>query len=79
MANNSVRNPAHKAGVREKIRVAVLIDRLQRNAEADQEFMTPNQIKCAEILLKKSLPDLSSVQHTGDAENPIAHTVKISL
>lgn len=34
--------------------------------------MTPTQLKAAEILLRKSLPDLSSVQLSGDAENPVA-------
>lgn len=33
--------------------------------------MTPTQIKAAEILLRKSIPDLQAVTISGDAENPL--------
>lgn len=36
--------------------------------------MKPSQIKAAEILLKKTLPDLASIQQTGDPDNPVAIT-----
>lgn len=61
----------HSDAVREKIRTGNLIDRLMRNAEADQEFMTANQIRCAEILLRKSVPDLQAVTHSGDPDSPV--------
>ena len=38
------------------------------NGEVD---MTPGQVRSAEILLKKVLPDLASVELTGDEENPV--------
>ena len=64
---------SHNPHVREKIRTSVLIDRLMKNAEADQEFMSANQIRCAEILLKKTLPDLTFNQneHSGFEGGPL--------
>lgn len=61
MANHTVRNGSHKQGVREKIQGTLLLNRLQDNALADEEFMTANQIASARIVLAKWLPDLSSV------------------
>ena len=51
---------------RKRIQTSALITRLQKNALGDVELMTPAQIKSAEILLKKTLPDLKAVDHTGD-------------
>lgn len=56
----------HSDAVREKIRVGVLLERLMANALADQEFMTSGQIKSAEILLRKAIPDLSSTDLTAN-------------
>jgi hypothetical protein len=50
--------------VRERIRTTKLIQRLQNHALGEVE-MSPTQIKATEILLKKRLPDLSAVEHTG--------------
>jgi len=33
--------------------------------------MTPAQIKAAEILLKKTLPDLKQIEHTGEGGGPL--------
>ena len=72
-------NPNHKAEVRERIKVSQLLNRLHQNA-LESECMTAGQLKAAEILLRKALPDLASVQHSGDSENPVEHkhTVVIS-
>lgn len=64
-------NPEHDARTRAKIQTSQLINRLQTNALADAEVMTSGQIKSAEILLRKTLPDLSAVQVSGDPENPL--------
>mgnify|MGYP000929436379 FL=1 len=53
----------------------MLIKRLQTNALSEKEIMTPGQIKSAEILLRKAVPDLQSVQLQGDADRPL--TVEI--
>ena len=42
--------------------------------------MSATQIKAAEILLKKCLPDLSAVQIDGDGEGgPIQHALQVSF
>ena len=65
----------HKAEVREKIKVGVLLNRLHNNALGEIE-MTAGQIKSAEILLKKALPDLSTVTHEGNDEKPVVHAIR---
>ena len=63
---------------RDKIRASVIMGRLEKNALGELEPpMTNQQIKSAEILLKKTVPDLSSVTHKGDADNPIALIHKV--
>lgn len=58
--------------VRQRIKVALLSKRLQDHALGKLE-MTDSQRRATEILLKKTLPDLQSVEATlkGDAMHPI--------
>lgn len=58
---------------REKIRISMILNRL-RNHVAGRIEMTPTQVRAAEILLKKAMPDLASTEHTGE----IAHTHFVS-
>jgi hypothetical protein len=51
--------------VREKIRVSQLINRLIKHVNGELE-LSRTQIRAAEILLKKTLPDLQAVQHSGE-------------
>jgi hypothetical protein len=59
---------------RQRIKTGNLIDRLQKNADGElvdtvskeKIEMTSGQIKSAEILLRKTLPDLKMVEITGD-------------
>jgi hypothetical protein len=51
--------------VREKIRVSQLINRLIEHVNGELE-LSWTQIRAAEILLKKSLPDLQAVKHSGE-------------
>lgn len=62
--------------VRQRIRVALLSKRLQDHALGKLE-MTDSQRKATEILLKKTLPDLQSIDATlrGDEKAPIALTI----
>ena len=66
-------NPQHDAHTRAKIQTSQLINRLGKiaNGEAD---CTPTQLKAAEILLRKSLPDLQSVTISGEGGGPITVT-----
>lgn len=67
MATPSTPSRRYSQETRERIRVGVLIDRLQKHAEGTLKYpMTPSQIKAAEILLKKKLPDLQSIEMSGE-------------
>jgi len=63
-------NPRHQQLIRDKINAALLIDKLQQCALEGLE-LTSQQMKAIEILLKKSVPDLQSVEMTGNAEAPM--------
>lgn len=65
------RNLKHDQETREKIQTSQLVNRLTDHANGTVE-MTSTQVKAAEILLRKSLPDLSSVTVGGDEENPLS-------
>jgi hypothetical protein len=65
-------NGAHQADIREKIKTSQLVNRLQDFALDGVDPKTGNPIeidsprlKAIEILLRKSLPDLSAIQHEG--------------
>lgn len=58
------KNLKHQDIVRSRIRTSQLMRRLKKHA-LGQIQMTATQIKAAEILLKKTLPDLAAVQIDG--------------
>lgn len=60
----------HQDEVRTKIQTSQLLNRLTDHALGEIELST-TQIKAIEILLKKSIPDLASVELTGDSEHPV--------
>ena len=64
-------NLKHDEETRAKIQTSQLINRLQKLANGEVE-MTQTQLKAAEILLKKSLPDLANVQVSGDPNKPVS-------
>ena len=49
---------------RERIRVAGILQRLERAAMGEDD-VTPTQLKAAEIVLRKTLPDLARTEVTG--------------
>jgi hypothetical protein len=55
----------HQEDVRAKIQASQLINVLQDHALTGGGEMSPTRMKAIEILLKKSLPDLSSVELSG--------------
>lgn len=71
------KNLSHDQRTRQKIQTSQLVNRLMSDANGEIE-LTAGQRKSIEILLKKSLPDLSSVtiEGTGD-EGEIVHTVTL--
>lgn len=64
----------HQDEVRAKIQTSNLITRVQKyaNGELSDEDISPNRLNAIKLLLNKSLPDLQSIELTGDADNPIA-------
>jgi hypothetical protein len=55
------KDTTHSKLVRERIQTSQLINRLQDNA-IGEETMTAGQIRSAEILLRKSVPDLQAIE-----------------
>ena len=71
-------NKLHQADVRSKIQASQLINRLTDHALGKVE-LEATQVRAIEILLKKTIPDLSSVGLTGDAENPVQMGLAVSF
>ncbi len=63
----------HQEDVRAKIQVSKLLHRVHQyaNGELTDEQVSPNSLNAIKLLLAKALPDLSSVQITGDKDNPL--------
>lgn len=53
---------------RQRLRVAAMLNRLQDHAEGKCE-MTATQVRAAEIILRKAVPDLSSIAHEGEVSH----------
>ena len=58
----------HDENTRDKIKVAMLINRLQGLIEGSIQ-LSVGQVRAIEVLLRKKLPDLAAIEHTGDAVN----------
>lgn len=70
-------NKAHQDDVRLKIQTSQLVNRLQNFALGKAGVdLDASRLKAIEILLRKSLPDLSSVTLEGDPDNPIRHVIE---
>ena len=61
---------AHDKKTREKIQTSQLVNRLTNHVFGKCD-MSSTQVRSAEVLLRKSLPDLQSVEITGDSERPL--------
>ena len=73
MAARTLR-PRHQDEIRAKIQTSQLVNRLTDCAVGKIE-LRPDQIKSIEILLRKSMPDLSAIEHSGDVS--INHIARI--
>ena len=60
----------HQDEIRTKIQTSQLINRLQECGLGELE-LRHDQLRSIEILLKKSLPDLSQIELSGDEDNPV--------
>jgi hypothetical protein len=64
----------HQDDVRSKIQVSQLVNVLTNHALGkDDRELVPTRLKAIEILLKKSLPDLSAIEHSGPNGGPQQH------
>lgn len=61
---------SHDTRTREKIRTSQLINRLEDHAFGSVE-LTQSQVRAIEVLLKKTLPDLQSVEHSGEVDGKL--------
>lgn len=65
-------NKLHSAEIRAKIQASQLINVLQEHALTGAGEISPTRMKAIEILLRKSVPDLTAVALTGpDGEGPV--------
>lgn len=62
---------------RSAIQTSQLINRLQAYALGEIAEIEAGRLKAIEILLRKSLPDLSSITIGGDEDNPLVLNVTI--
>jgi len=63
---------------RDKIQASQLVNRLNKHALADEEIMSSSQIRAAEILLKKTLPDLTTTELHADVKAEVTHKITIT-
>ena len=64
----------HQDEVRTKIQTSQLLNRLQNHAFGEVD-LNATQLRAIEILLRKSLPDLSQVEYVGEGGGPLKHEV----
>ena len=68
--------PNHNQKTRDKIQASQLINSLQNHVFGKND-MDQTQISAANILLKKTLPDLQSVEVTGEDGGPVLFDMKL--
>jgi hypothetical protein len=69
----------HQDDIRAKIQASQLVNVLQKHAFGNSEELSPSRMKAIEILLRKTVPDLSSVEIGGDEDNPLVTVTEIRL
>ena len=71
-------NKLHSDEIRLKIQTSQLINRLQNHALSDgEDELSMSRMKAIEILLRKSIPDLSAVTLSGDENNPVHTSLEV--
>ena len=72
-------NKLHTEEIRTKIQTTQLVNVLQNHALGKTEELPQSRMKAIEILLRKSLPDLSAITLSGDDKNPIRNTLRVEF
>ena len=73
----ALNSPAQTAKWRERIKTGKAIDLLNKIVEGDEKTLaslTTARLKALEIALRKTLPDLSSVELSGAGGEPLVFT-----
>ena len=79
MAEERARRGAMTDAWREKIKTGAILTRMNKHTlNEDGDIMTPSQVKAAEILLRKVLPDLKAIELSGEGGGAIVFEVTIS-
>ena len=66
------------AEMRARIQATLLLKKMQDHALGECE-MSATQSRAAEVLLKKTMPDLSAVELRGDPDKPVNHSLNVSF
>lgn len=69
-------SPARAEEVRQKIRAALLVKKLEDHVITGEE-LSASQVSAALGLLRKAVPDLAAVTVSGDPDNPIEANVRV--
>jgi len=72
-------NKLHQEDIRQKIQASQLINVLQHHALTGDGEFSQSRMKAIEILLRKSVADLSAVTISGDSENPLNASVTVTF
>jgi hypothetical protein len=73
-------NKLHQEDVRKKIQAGQLVKTLQDHALGETSELSLTRMKAIEILLRKSMPDLSAITLSGDGEDgAIKHSIKVTF
>lgn len=70
-------NKLHQEDVRKKIQASQLINVLQDHALTGDGEMSQSRMKAIEILLRKSIPDLSSVQLDANVSGGLNNSLEV--
>jgi hypothetical protein len=71
-------NKLHQEDIRSKIQASQLINVLQDHALNGESEISASRMKAIEILLRKSVADLSAITVSGDPDNPLGHAISLS-
>lgn len=63
---------------REAIQTSMILKRVNKHALGEVE-MTAGQLQAANILLKKTLPDLKATEHSGEVDHKFPDEVNVNV
>lgn len=64
---------------RQRIQTTMLVKRLEEHILSREPILDATQVRAIEILLRKTLPDLQAIEHTGAGGEPIQVAFNVRL